>query len=270
MTSKSHPTAPWREAFLKDTRELEMPSFYLATLHHQNSNESAASAIAPRVRTVIFRGLWGSMDVNPKNEAPLNPAVYDSDLLTITTDIRMDKVGELFSSTGADSSKSGKGGPVEGVFWVEKTQRQWRIRGASYVIAPDIDSPDAALVRDGLEEHMRPAGPQAAGADETSQWSWSKELTAHFGNLSPGMRGSFRNPPPGTPLTDKAGDGLGLGQKVTDLQDNIARSNFRVVLIVPEQVDLVDLSDPSRHRRWQHTLVPTDNGRSWHSAELWP
>ncbi|TQS31639.1 hypothetical protein Golomagni_08073 [Golovinomyces magnicellulatus] len=258
--------APWREAFTKDVKEMEMPVFYLASLHHHDKNTPDSPAIVPSVRAVIFRGFWGSMEVNPKNQAPLNPAAYDSDLLTITTDVRMNKVDELFSSTTVDHDKSGKGGPVEGVFWAEKAQRQWRIRGHSYVIAPDIDSSEAAPVRDGLREYMRPSECESG----TDHWSWGKELTAHFGNLSPGMRGTFRNPPPGTPLTDKVGDGLGLGQKVTDLEDGIARRNFRVVIIVPEQVDLVDLSDPSRHRRWQHKLVTANNGRSWESTEMWP
>lgn len=45
---------------------------------------------------------------------------------------------------------------------------------------------------------------------------------------------------------------LGLGQKVTDLHDPIARWNFRLVIIRPdevERVERVDISDPATARR---------------------
>jgi hypothetical protein len=44
-----------------------------------------------------------------------------------------------------------------------------------------------------------------------------------------------------------------LGQQVTDLNDPIARQNFRVVIIKPEVVEQLDLSDPSQARRWKFT-----------------
>ena len=258
--------APWREALLKDIRDMSSPTFTLATLHPQ-STQHATSAVVPRLRTVVFRGFWASLDVNPKNQAPLNPSIFESDLPTITTDVRMEKIGELLQTTaaGGKNAQSGVGGPIEGVFWAEKSATQWRLRGHSYIIGPDIDTDDAASVRAGLSAHMR-ATSSANGGD----WSWGKELTAQFGNLSPAMRGSFRNPPPGTPLTQKPEEGLSLGQKVDNLEDELARRNFRVVVLVPEEVDQIDLSDPSRHRRWSHKLEATDGSRAWKTTELWP
>ena len=110
----------------------------------------------------------------------------------------MEKVSELFedaketSATTTPPPQSRVGAVVEGVFWSPKTMTQWRIRGHACIIGPDIDSDAAAPVRQALNGYMRRVG-------ETDSWSWSRELTAHFGNLSPGMRGTFRNPPPGTP-----------------------------------------------------------------------
>lgn len=111
-------------------------------------------------------------------------------------------------------------------------------------------------------------------------WSWSKELTAHFGNLSPMMRGSFKNPEPGTsvsiPLQDPS---LKLGQKVMDLNDEVARKNFRVIIIKPEIVEQVDLSKPEEARRWKFTYVGSSGMKSeqggddigeWKKEELWP
>ncbi|KAM5348425.1 hypothetical protein ACJ41O_008249 [Fusarium nematophilum] len=253
------PAAPWRSAFLSHVNEMDSPTFFLSTLHHQSPSVSNGDPITPRSRTVVFRGLWAELPANPKNQAPLNPPAYESDLLTITTDARMEKVPEL-SPDGSSVPQSGGGGPVEAVFWAVPSRTQWRLRGRAYLLGPDIDQPSAAPVKQAIEKHMRLRG------DDSGSWDWAREVTAHFGNLSPVMRGSFRNPPPGTPRNEKPAPGLGLGQKVDDLNDEVARGNFRVVVIVPEEVDRVDLSDPEEGKRWNYRLA----GDSWEETELWP
>jgi hypothetical protein len=69
------------------------------------------------------------------------------------------------------------------------------------------------------------------------------------------LLGSFRAPPPGNP---KRGDfpdsGPNSSLAVTDLYDNVARENFRVVGICPREVEQLDLSDRDRLRRWRWTL----------------
>lgn len=262
MATAAPAAAPWRSTFLSNIKEMGSPEFTLGTLHPQESSSSGPQ-FTPRVRTVIYRGMWAELPVNPKNTAELNPAIYQSDLLTFTTDARMDKVPELFDSTaGSQRAQSGPGGPVEAVFWATKPQAQWRLRGRAYVIGPDISTPAGAPVRAALDAYMRRGG-NGGGA-----WDWAREVTAHFGNLSPMMRGTFRNPPPGTPLSEDPGEGLGLGHKVDDLEDKLSRANFRVVVIVPEEVDRVDLSDQTRPRRWNYVLNG-DNGE-WTATELWP
>jgi len=68
---------------------------------------------------------------------------------------------------------------------------------------------------------------------------------------------------------------LALGQKVDDLHDPVARKNFRVVVIRPEEVEQLDLNDPSRARRWRFTFVG-EKGQAdgaigeWKMEELWP
>jgi hypothetical protein len=218
--------------------------------------------------------MWASLPVNPKNKAELNPeGVYESDLLTITTDCRMEKIRELFRSQGSekDVSESGEGGPVEAVFWIEETNTQWRIRGRAIVVGPDIDEEVSSSTRADLKRYMRLLS-SSSGADNQTNWSFSRELTAHFGNLSPATRASFRNPPPGTPLKrEELSPGLGLGQKVEDLEDEIARKNFRVVIVIPEEVDQVDLTNPEEGKRWNYAL--RDGGKetaTWEVTELWP
>ena len=68
-----------------------------------------------------------------------------------------------------------------------------------------------------------------------------------------------------------------LGQSVTDLHDPVARENFRVVIIKPDEVEQTDISDPVKARRWKYTFVaaegPDDESKGqgkWESEELWP
>lgn len=86
--------------------------------------------------------------------------------------------------------------------------------------------------------------------------------------------GSFKNPSPGQPRTQGPADpNLKLGQEVDDLQDSVARENFRVVVIRPNEVERLDLSDLQNVRRVRWTFVPADNtgGQGeWVETELWP
>lgn len=262
------PEAPWRSAFLSHVQQAGTATFTLSTLHPLDA--SSTDQFVPRARTVIFRGMWASLPENHRNPAPLNPAAFTSDMPTITTDVRMEKVPELIASrqepsAASSGAQSAAGGPVEAVFWMEKAKVQWRMRGRAYIIGPDIDSEAAAPVRAALQPWMR-----VVDEGKKDDWSWSRELTASFGNLSPLMRGSFRNPLPGTPLTQEPEPGLGLGQEVDDVHDELARKNFRVLVILPEEIDQVDLSDPKRGRRWNHKVEASGSEISWRTTEVWP
>lgn len=88
--------------------------------------------------------------------------------------------------------------------------------------------------------------------------------------------GSWKNPPPGSLVSEEDADGEHqLGQKVTDLHDATARENFRVVIIKPEEVEQLDLNDPSKARRWKYTFAagkgPSgERTGEWKKQELWP
>lgn len=278
--------APWRARFLEDIGKMDQPGFTFTSLHPVDNTS------VPRARTCIFRGMWASLPRNPKNKAPQNPDTYTSDCLSLTTDARMAKVPELFATgnaTGQGISSSGGGGPVEAMFWATQTQTQWRIRGRAWVLSPldveDGGSAGAKAAREALSARMtrREADDSGEGEGEGAggTWSWEREVAAHFGNLSPGMRGSFKNPTPGTPRANAPGSGEGLGQKVGDelLGDEVARRNFRVVVIVPDEVDLCDLSDPADQRRWLYSFVgqaaeAKEAGgeivAGWERVEVWP
>lgn len=282
--------APWRSLFLEHVQGMASPEFTLATVRRVRSGSGSGSATyAPRARTCIFRGLFAELPVNPKNEAELNPAgVYASDLLTFTTDARMDKLPELFGDGVEDDvvrGTTGGGGPVEATFWARQAAVQWRVRGRAYVLAPDVEDGDndrAAAVRALLRARMRKPGKEKEKEND-KEWSFAREITAHFGNLAPLMRGTFRNPPPGAPVALPVGDDrLAPGQEVSDLADEVARAHFRVVVVVPDEVDRADLSDPRRGRRWLYTFVgpggrqrePSRPGGvvedGWEIVEVWP
>jgi pyridoxamine 5'-phosphate oxidase len=223
--------------------------------------------------------MWAELPENPHSQAEQNERVYESDMLTITTDVRMAKVPELFASgaghgTIEQSQGSGGGGPVECVFWAKEVMTQWRIRGSGYVIGPDIEGPESEssgvrTVKSVLGERMR-----VVKEEGKEGWSWKKEVNAHFENLSPGMRGSFKNPSPGRSVSIPVkGEGEALGQKVTGgLEDELAQKNFRVVVIRPEEVEQVDLTEPDKARRWNYKFVGAegDNVGEWTVEEQWP
>lgn len=258
--------APWRALFLSQVGKMKPPIFVLSNLHHADSSAASSSpSITPRARIVVFRGMWASLEAHPENPAKLNPDIFKTHLPVFTTDIRMEKTRDLLQADSiSPGGDPGGGGPVEAVFWAAEARTQWRLRGRAYLVGPDIETEAGNSVREAVAPYMQPKGP----GQET--WSWLRELGAHFGNLSPSMRGTFRNPPPGTPRSQKPAQGLGLGQAVSDVEDELARSNFRVVIIVPDEVDQVDYSNPEQARRWVYNRVGADHDSSWHATELWP
>ncbi|KAH6631617.1 pyridoxamine 5'-phosphate oxidase-domain-containing protein [Chaetomium tenue] len=289
--------APWRAPFLEHLSLTASPTFTLATLHPAATPPPSTSPsttapppppLLPRARTCVFRGLWASdsfLSTNTRNPAPRNPpGWYESDLPVFTTDVRSGKLTTPTTTTGG-------GGVVEAVFWVDhpRARTQWRVRGRAWVLAGDVDGEGegSRMVRGVLEGRMRRLGglegkgeEEEGSGRETAGWSFAREVTAHFGNLSPLMRGSFRAPPPGTPLAAyHAGEGEELGQRVDDLEDEAARRDFRVVVIVPEEVDQVDLRDELHARRWLYVYRGLDGVSKlpggeiigeWEKVEVWP
>ncbi|KAI9649823.1 hypothetical protein NHQ30_002405 [Ciborinia camelliae] len=272
--------APWRPLFLSHISKMSSPEFVLSSLH-PNHDTNTPTPYLPRARYCIYRGMWAELPENKHVEAPVNDRVYESDLPTFTTDARMEKVSGIFSSSQGpgESRGSGGGGPVEAVFWVKDVMTQWRFRGEAYIIGPDIEGGDqessgSRTVKTKIGERMR-----VVKEEGKEDWSWETEVTAHFANLSPGMRGSFKNPTPGTPISLPPSDpNWSLGQKVSDLNDEVARKNFRVVIIKPIEVEQLDLTVPDKARRWRFTYVgpnaAAEKGAEiigeWKKEELWP
>ncbi|KAE8146527.1 hypothetical protein BDV25DRAFT_169834 [Aspergillus avenaceus] len=252
--------APWRPLFA--THLSQSTSFTLSTITRDPKGK-----IVPRSRTCQLRGFWPTPSLHPSavealksQGVGLNPDVYESDMLSLTTDIRMEKAGQIRAS-----------GAVEGMFWVGGVGNQWRVKGEAFVLGGVFgDGQWEEESRRGVLEGMRVVSSHddggGGGGGDGEGWEWERQVTAYFANLSPVMRGSFKNPPPGTPRSEEPGPGLDLGQTVDDLRDKIARRNFRVVVIRPEEVERLDLSDMQNVRRVRWTL----DGEDWVETELWP
>ena len=191
--------APWKSEFTAHVGKMKSPEFVLSTIAPAPAGSFSSASYQPRARYCVFRGMWAELPANEKNPAERNPAIYESDCLTLTTDVRMQKVGELFASassgaTGREAPSaegSGGGGPVEAVWWVKEDgiMTQWRVKGDAFVLAPDVEkSPES----EGIRLLKKEVGERMKCKDEKreGEWSWARELTAHFGNQSPVIRGT--------------------------------------------------------------------------------
>ncbi|PYH85620.1 hypothetical protein BO82DRAFT_422519 [Aspergillus uvarum CBS 121591] len=251
-------TAPWSPLLKSHLTSSKSKSFTLSTVtHHPTSGLPV-----PRSRTCELRGFFPAvLSLHPSAAEALDaqgigrtPQGLESDMPVFTTDIRMAKVGELGVS----------GGQVEGVFWVEEVQVQWRVRGGTVVLGGGEEGKEG---REGVWEGIRGTGEGAGFA----QGDWERMVTTYFASHSPVMRGTFRNPPPGQPRSKHPETSeLKMGQKVEDLKDPVARRNFRVVVIKPEEVEMLDLSKAPDAVRKRWTVVRDGVTEKWEEVELWP
>ncbi|KAF3904193.1 hypothetical protein AA313_de0210099 [Arthrobotrys entomopaga] len=241
--------APWKQALISHVQSLACPTFTLATA------AISGGTVSPHVRTLIYRGFYGELPPNKHNPQPGNTG-YSSDLITFTTDKRMEKFKDLGEIEGVSTSSSSPSAAaaaattnnVEACFWIPSKEnamigKQWRIRGRCFVLPRDIDTTSGGgetTTKKWLTERLRgKQGGKGEGFD------FGKEYKAHFGNLSPVLRGSFRNPLPGAPKELGTG-GLTPKSPIGDdeLNQEVALDNFRVVVIEPTRVEYLDLEGP--------------------------
>ena len=177
--------------------KMDSPEFVFSSLH--KAPEGSPTSYVPRARYCIFRGFWSELPENKHNNAPMNPKTYESEMPTFTSDVRMMKVPEIFGSSAGHAKKeeqwqgSGGGGSVEAVWWIKETQTQWRMKGEAFVVGQDIEGEgEQSIASSGVRTVKSELGSRMriVNEDGKEEWSWSKELTGHFGNNSPGLRGT--------------------------------------------------------------------------------
>ncbi|CAI7611819.1 unnamed protein product [Penicillium glandicola] len=255
--------APWRDLLDSHLKQTSGYEFTIATIGY-----NAQQRPVPRLRTCGCRGFFPELELHPKGQDAMdeqvegggNPPIFESDMLSFTTDARMDKLTQLESS----------GHAIEAVFWLKGLMTQWRIKGTAYAIGNPggENEQEEKISRNEIRKALRVKGDADT---DIAKWTWENAVTKYFANHSPVARGSFQNPRPGQPRSlTPSQPGLKLGQKVLDLHDPIARANFRVVVIRPEEVERLDLNDQENCKRWNWTLMDGVDGSRWNEIEVWP
>jgi hypothetical protein len=180
---------------------MDSPEFVFSSLHAVPEGQKSPTPYLPRARYCIMRGFWSELPENKHNNAPMNPRVYESEMPAFTTDVRMNKPIELFASSSGhakDASQaqgSGGGGPCEAVWWIKECQVQWRMKGEAFVVGNDVEGGEGEKEKEssGVRTLKSEVGSRmrVVDAEKEGEWSWKRELTGHFGNNSPGLRGMF-------------------------------------------------------------------------------
>ena len=191
MTSTTTPKAPWHDLFNSHLTQNSSSEFTIATTAYDVSRNRSV----PRARTCGFRGFFPNPQLHPSavdalkaQGDGLNPDIYESDMISFTTDVRMEKVAQIQPSSRSGEGEAFVGNQVELVFWLKDVMKQWRIRGAAFVIGASDGSVGEREARREIQRGMRVL-PEGHGHEK--EWTWERQVTTYFANHSPVMRGLF-------------------------------------------------------------------------------
>ncbi|KAK9475749.1 pyridoxamine 5'-phosphate oxidase-domain-containing protein [Lipomyces japonicus] len=237
---------PWVSAFRQSypnkpasgNDNLKPTSFTLSTVSVLNYthpiNGEKKIVYRPHARIVMFRGFAFSPN---------------SGILTVTTDRRMPKFEQLASKTTE--------GTFEGCFYFPEKFHQFRISGTSKLVylkapeyngeqVPNLDLANAKVVVYDAQTETETDADHGVIDEFNKAWD----------ALSPGMKLTFTKPPPGSEFTPEAFEQLEkveektqkvLGGEELDLKlIQEGRSNFVLILLIPEVVDFVDVTGAGR------------------------
>lgn len=174
--------APWRDLLESHLSQSSTREFSIATVDHSETHHPR-----PRVRICGFRGFFPELDLHPNGAEDMkqqvedggNPPVFESNMLAFTTDVRMEKLGQLDSAWDE----------IEAVFWFKEVMTQWRVKGHAFAIG-DPSGPDEAHekgAQSAINKGLRVKG--GSDGEEVGKWTWEKAVTKYFANHSPVMRG---------------------------------------------------------------------------------
>ncbi|GAA5948803.1 hypothetical protein JCM21900_005305 [Sporobolomyces salmonicolor] len=227
----------------------------------------------PRTRYVVHRGFAnerrnaGDGSRNLVHDDDGNELI--SDKLVVTTDGRSPKAAQLAASPA-----------VELAWWLSATQHQFRIAGKAYLLpSPSFSSSSSSSTSSSSPSSSAVPFPPFPG-DKLAPYpgfSWEDERIRQFRKLSAELRASFCRPVPGTKLSEWGGKLEELPQELPEGLDEAtgddeqkkqieqALEHFVLIVIDPEEVDLVDLgSTPNTRTQWKLT------GGKWSEAAVVP
>lgn len=183
MTTPEPPKAPWQDLLNDHLSQSSSSEFTLATAAY----DATKKRHVPRARVCGFRGFFPNPQLHPSAVDALktqgdgiNPDVYESDMFSFTTDVRMEKTGQIQPG----SSESDAGNEVEMVFWLKDVGSQWRIKGIGFVIGDQDGGGVEDKAREGIQKGLR-----VRSEDGRGEWTWERQVTTYFANHTPILRG---------------------------------------------------------------------------------
>lgn len=220
---------------LKENKDLI--SYAFATIDSQSK--------VPKVRYVVHRGFVNERRKDGDGSHNLVKDDEDQELITdklvVTTDARTPKSIQLANDPS-----------VEIAWWLAATQHQFRILGQAYIL------PSPKFSETSSSQFPFPADRLAPYPG----FNWEDERVRQFRKLSPELRASFVRPVPGTKLSEWDGKMEDLPQTLVEGYDEAntdeekkqldqALHNFALIVIDPQEIDLVDLgSQPNVRTKW--------------------
>jgi len=226
MASHSLSNPPWKKTVL-DILQRNLDDGHKESLNFQLATIKPGPKPRPAVRTVVFRGFVGETrgEQLPAQLPGGNPPA-ESSLFLVSTDALMAKVGELEQTDGV----------FEVSWWHAGTNEQIRFNGTAHVYG-----------RNGKGEFPESRLKQYIQVQGDREWTWENERERLWAAHKPGMRGSFRNPHPGTELDDEKRKRLHVVE--LDSEDDgpdalEAKNRFSLVVMEVNEIEILHLSPP--------------------------
>jgi hypothetical protein len=235
------------------------------SLNVQLSTMPAPDApLHPSVRTVVFRGFVGQprKDDEPTGGNPVKEV--ESALIVTSTDRLMLKAKQLLAQQSQDQAQNG----FEVCWWHQGSQEQIRFNGKAWLLQAQ-EHDNSTFPGDRLKQQV--SIPQG----DASDWTWESERLRQFAKHSPGLRASFQNPEPGSPITPEKKAKI---EKCMELPGSLdecksdeekqaveeALKRFCLVILEVEQVDYLKVEPPAERKQW------TLEGDKWQEQEISP
>lgn len=214
----------------------------------------------PSVRTVVFRGFAGQprKEDEPTGGNPIKDVT--SSLIVCSTDRRMLKADQIAAQ------QEGQNPGFEVCWWHQGTQEQIRFSGNAWLLTPS-DQENPGFPADRLKSLI--------SVPDGQTWTWEGERLRQFAKHSPGLRGTFANPHPASPLTPEKQAVLEKGIKLPgsleeaneeEEKDRVktALSNFCLVVLECQHVEYLKVDPPPSRKQWIFS------GKEWTAQDVSP